>query len=86
MIFKEAPNSGQPDFGIYVGNRESGPGPGSTLVSGPDQRYQEYPHHGLVRGKAVLMRPHGGVASETKRAMPANGASGVCGTCAVPWP
>ena len=30
---------------------------------GPDQRYQEYPHHGLVRGKAALMRPHGGVAS-----------------------
>jgi len=25
------------------------------------------------------MRLHGGVASETKRAMPANGASGVCG-------
>ena len=25
------------------------------------------------------MRPHGGVASETKRAMPANGASGVAG-------
>ena len=32
------------------------------------------------------MRPHGGVASETKRAMPAYGASGVCGACAVPWP
>ena len=63
---KEAPNSGRPDFGIYVSDRESGPGPESTLVfgSGPDQRYQEYPHHGLVRGKAALMRPHGGVASE----------------------
>ena len=42
---KEAPNSGRPDFGIYVSDRESGPGPESTLVlgSGPDQRYQEYP-------------------------------------------
>ena len=54
--------------------------------SGPDQQYQEYPHQGLVRGEAVLMRPHDGVASETEWAMPANGASGVCGACAVPWP
>jgi len=54
--------------------------------SGPDQRYQEHPHSCLVRCKTALMRPYGGVDSETKRAMPAKWASGVCGACAVPWP